>query len=210
MNNALSHLLKEKKSIFDAFEQKHTWHNYAVQFLLISIVGIAAYAAVMSTYAPSWSNTGEMITQLLTTILLPILICAPSLYVFSAIRGSQITALQLMYILLGSVATSSIVLLAFAPITWFFTWTMEDADAVGAMNVGLIALGMLFGFVFLYTGFAAFDVSGKEEKKMDAKQAMVARLNRAGGAIGVLFVWCILLIVVTAQMANELGPWFTN
>lgn len=204
MNNALSQLLKNKQQIFNSVHRPHEWNNYAVQFMLVGILGIAAYGVVMATYNPSWKEVWEFAWKMVVTVWGPIAICTPSLYVFSAVRGSTIKVTELVYLLLGAIATSGIVLLAFAPITWFFTWTMEDIEIIRVMNVFLVALGIGFGLVFMQQGFMSL-----EKKHSSAEQgSAVERFKQLGSAASVLLVWFILLLVVTAQMANELGPWF--
>lgn len=204
MNNALSQLLKNKDHIFDSLKRPHEWNSYAAQFIAVGILGIAAYGAVMATYNPSWSEVWEFAWKMVATIWGPIAICTPSLYVFSAVRGSTITLPQLVYLLLGAVATSGIVLLAFAPITWFFTWTMDEIEMIRMMNVFLVALAIGFGLVFMQQGF----ISLEKEKNSEDETSAIERFKQLGSAASVLLVWFIVLLVVTAQMAHELGPWF--
>lgn len=205
MNNALIQLLKNKDQIFDSVKKPQLWNQYAWQFVLVGVLGIAAFGAVMSTYDPSWNEAWEFSWKMVITIWGPIAICTPSLYVFSAIRGSAVKLTELVYLLLGTIATSSIVMLALAPIVWFFTWTMEETQIMQVMDVFLVALGIGFGLVFLQQGFMSLERAAVE--KVDNNNA-VERFKKMSGAAGVLIVWFILLLVVTGQMANELGPWF--
>lgn len=207
MNNALVQLLKNKEQIFKSVHKKEQWNEYALQFILVGSIGIAAFGAVMATYDPSWKEVGEFAWKMLVTVWGPIAICTPSLYVFSAIRGSQVKLTELVYMLLGTIATSSIVMLALAPVVWFFTWTMTDQFAIRAMDVVLVGLSLGFGLVFLQQGFMYMEK--KHSKEADPDSA-VERFKKMGSAASVLFVWLILLLGVTAQMAVELGPWFNG
>lgn len=191
-----SHLLKHKERIYELITQPHHWNRVAAELLSISIIGLALFGIVMATFNPTAQHVLELSWKMIVLVWGSVVICTPSLYVFSAIRGSRLTLSQLSFLLVGTLATTGIVLLALTPITWFFTWTTYQVEFIQFMNVVVIAVSVLFGGYFLARGmlFAA-DMQKKEGQESNS-------------AIDILLIWVLLFIVVLVQMAHALGPWY--
>lgn len=119
-------------------------------------------------------------------------LCLPSFYVFQALTGARLTLLQAVASVLMLGAAAGLILLACAPIVWFFSVSTEG-DAGGflaGLNAAVIALAAAFGFHFLTRAHRY--VSWKYESRLfDGR---------------VLAVWFILLLLVAAQMAHFIGP----
>lgn len=192
----LSSLLKNKDEIYNTLDSPRTWPRYVMHFMLIALLGMAAFGLVMGTYVPHWWHSLTLAWKTIVLIWGPLAICTPSLFVFGAIRGSRITLPQLLFLLMGALATTGIVLLALTPLTWFFTWTTETSIFLRVMNGMFIGLALAFGMFFFSKGLLAI------HKKLKAAG------TPSSISIDVVVLWFILLIIVVAQMSMKLGPWY--
>lgn len=150
----------------------------------------------MSTEDPHWWHTWELSWKMMVTLWGPIALCTPALYVFSSLRGVRISINQLVFLLIGSLATAGLVLASLSPLSWFFTWTTDTLEFIKIMNGFMVGLGLLFGLFFLGQGFLHLYRTHKSDGV------------RSG--IDILFLWFVLLIVVVVQMSQKLAPWYIN
>lgn len=192
----LSSLLKNKEAIYSTLTDTKQWPRYIVQFILIALGGMAAFGAVMGTYVPHWWHSLNLAWKTIVLIWGPLAICTPALFVFGAIRGSRITLPQLLFLLTGALATTGIVLLALTPLTWFFTWTTETSLFLRVMNAMFIGLALAFGMFFFSKGL------------LHIHKQLRAANTPSSISIDVVVLWCILLVIVVAQMSIKLGPWY--
>lgn len=190
---AIIQLLKNKQVIYAAIKNPQEWNRITAEFLLMAIFGAAVYGVVMATYAPTWNHVLELSWKMIVLLFGPIAICTPALYVFGSIRGIRISLSELVYLLVGALATTGVVLVSFAPISWFFTWTTDSLDFIVAMNNFMIGMALVFGIFFLGKGFIVVQQQHSAEKR---------------GGVDILFLWFILLIIVMIQMAGKLGHWY--
>lgn len=190
-------LLKHQPDLFKQILEKKLSFAQLMELLVLSLIGLALFGAVMSLVVPDWWHALALTWKMIVLIFGSNLLCLPALYVFTSIRGSHITLLQLVSFLLASIATTAVVLLSLAPISWFFTWSMNgEADIVRIINTLMIGFGIVFGIILLARGFTAVH-----------KHYKATVLDHKSGA-DILLLWLILVIIVTVQMGNKLGPWY--
>lgn len=190
-------LLKHQPELFQQVLQKKIKPIHIAELFGLSVIGLALFGAVISLVIPNWWHAFNLMWKMLVLIIGSNLLCLPALYVFSSIRGSRLTLPQLMTMLLASIATTAIVLLALAPISWFFTWTTNgELEVIRLLNGLMIGFGILFGLILLARGFRASYLHYKAE---DAQ-------SKSGSDI--LVLWLVLLVIVTVQMSQKLGSWY--
>lgn len=196
--NSLHTLLREKHTLFERLSTPRLWGPILLQLIVVGLLGLGGFGAAMGAFTQSWSwpllLSGKIILLFWGTFAL----CIPSLFVFSALRGSRITLSQLLYLLIGSLATSGIVLGALLPISWFFSWT--DATHYGAVvriiHVFALVIALFFGLHYLNQGLQAFH---EEQQKTHPSHHP---------ATDIVMLWCILVLIVGVQMAQKIGPWY--
>lgn len=191
-----SSLLKNQTALFERVHQKKVGFHALLELLGMSVIGLSIFGAVMSLSIPHWWHALTLMWKMNVLIFGSVLLCVPALFVFSSIRGSRVALMQLLILVVGSIATIAFVVLALAPIAWFFTWTTNDVAFVRVMNAAMIGLGLLFGLVFIARGMLALHRQYK------------LQYPEHKAAIDILFIWLILVSVVTIQMGNKLGPWY--
>lgn len=190
MQFTTSLLLKHKEKLYEAAFTPEQWNRIVAELLLVGLLGAGLFGVVMGSLGLSW--------RMILLIWGPLALCTPALFVFSAIRGSHITLRQLVYLLVGMLATSGVVLLALSPISWFFTWTDTSPDhgVLIVLNALMIVVAQLFGVFYLGKGMITINHRLKTSDVTDR------------AALDILLVWIILLLIVSVQMSHKLGPWY--
>lgn len=192
----VSALLKNKQELYQAIDQPHHWNRVASQLILASVLGLGFFGLVLGTFVSDWQHWLTTSWKMIVLVWGPIALCTPALFVFSSIRGSRLTLSQLVYLLVGALATSGIVLAALTPLTWFFTWTTRTPEFVQGMNGFFIGVSLLFGMYYLGQGMLQVYKTQKEKSP------------QSSAALEIVFLWFVLLLVVVVQMSDKLGPWY--
>ena len=159
----------------------------AAGLLLVAIGFCALYGAILGFF-------GGGLQPLLAAAKLPIivagsaLLCTPTLYVFNSLSGSRLTYLQTVGLALLMVSALGLMLVAFAPIVWFFGVSTEGAAFMRILHVGVFAVATLFALHML-------NVARRYLQFRDGSPVL---------GPGLFFVWSVLVILVGFQM----GWWF--
>ena len=153
-----------------------------LRLLAGSVLGYALYGA-----AAGFFQGGEQILvsaiKAPLIILFALLLCVPSLYVFSAVAGADWTRDTFLSVFSGFAATLALVLLALLPINWLFSVSSRYLASTVFLQFGLWVLALLLAWRFL----------GRA-------------LQVSGAAAGGLFFWLLLFALVSIQSATLLRP----
>lgn len=117
-------------------------------------------------------------------LLISMLICLPSLYIFASLSGSQARLAEMFGLVVGLVMLMAILLVGFAPVAWLFSQSTQSLAWMGALHLLFWAVSTIFGLRFLNAGFAQSN----------------ARSN-AG-----LNTWIAIFMLVMLQMSAALRP----
>jgi hypothetical protein len=115
-------------------------------------------------------------------ILFTLLLCLPSLYVFSAVAGAEWTRRSFLAVLAGFAGTLALVLLALLPINWLFSSSSRHLGSATLLQLFLWLIALSLAWRFLGQGL------------------------RATGARGGMVLWLFLFCVVSLQAATVLRP----
>ena len=113
------------------------------------------YGFGMGWFALFNRETPELRQVLASTLKVPALffltlsVPFPSLYVFNALVGSQLSASSMLRLLLASLGVTVAVLASFATIVGFFSVTTENYPFMIVLNVALFAVSGGLGLAFL-------------------------------------------------------------
>src|SRR6266403_2241842 len=116
--------------------------------------------------------------------LLAVLICLPSLYIFTCLGGIDAQLRSVCGALCAAVCLSSVLLIGFAPVAWIFS---QSTDSIAFMG----ALHLLFWVIGIRFGLRLTDATG--------------RFLGARGK-GHLRIWSFIFILVCFQMTTTLRP----
>ena len=186
-NHPLALLLKAPQQLLRRITEDDHLPPLAARLLGWGLVFHAVYGLAMGAF-------GSTRVALLTCAKAPLiaaaslLLCLPSLYVFSCVAGLTLTLSQALSLGAASVAMAGLLLLGLTPVAWLFSASTNSLPFVVVMN--LLAWNIAVGFV---------------AKFLDR----IGRTNPALKTAGLKW-WLAIYIIVTLQMATCLRPLLTR
>lgn len=179
--NVVEHLLKHPGSLLH--ECGRGGGQVIALLLAVTALSLAVFGFLLGTFSGGVQLWAAPLKVGLGTIA-AMLICLPSLYIFSALGGLEARLAQIAGVLLTMVALIGLLLLGFAPVLWVFS---ASTEAVGFMG----ALALVFWLIALWFG-------GRLLLSMSGLLRMRSR--------GYLMLWLGIFLVVTLQMSTSLRP----
>jgi hypothetical protein len=155
-----------------------------------SLLFFALYGAVMGSTHSLWQALSSAV-KLPVLFLATLIICAPTLYFFNVLFGSNQSLTQNVALILTAITVTAVLLLSFAPITLFFLLTTSQYQFFKLLNVIIFAVSGVMGVLFLSQGMriVAGDGSGGEQSRR-----------------WVLRLWMLLYAFVGSQLAWTIRP----
>jgi hypothetical protein len=183
-------ILRDRKSFFTEIRQGQGLKEKMRAMLISSIVFLALYGAVMGSTHSLWQALSSSF-KLPLLFLATLIVCAPTLYFFNLIFGSNQSLSQNIAIMLTAITVTSVVLLSFAPIVLFFLLTSSNYQFFKLLNVGVFTVAGIIGVLFLVPGMRAVSASGA---------------GGAGARLIVVQLWILVYAFVGSQVAWTLRP----
>lgn len=152
---------------------------------LLALVAGAIGCFLLYGAASGFFQGGEQI--LITTLKAPLivvaslLLCLPSLYVFSALGGIEVSARWLVTAALGLSGMLGLLLASLMPVIWLFSVSSTSLPFVIFLHFFVWLVALAFGYRFLH----------------------LATDQKCGGR---LVTWTILLLVVSLQVSSQMRP----
>jgi hypothetical protein len=184
-------ILRDRSSFFAAIRDNvDLWSK--IEAMLISCVSFfAIYGVVMgASHSPLQSIVS--LTKLPLLFIVTLIICAPSLYFFNLLFGSRQTLGQNISLILTAMSVTSVLLLSFAPITFFFLITTRQYAFFKLLNVVFFIIAGGLGLIFLRAGMVA---------TTDPHNLQGIAMRRV-----IFLLWIVLYAFVGCQMASTLAP----
>jgi hypothetical protein len=150
--------------------------------LVASVIFLALYGAVLG-------STHSVLQALSSAVKLPILflatavITSPTLYFFNILYGSDQGLRQNIALVMTAITVTSVILLAFTPISLFFLLTSGGYQFFKLMNVAFFSIAGFIGVGFLGEG-----------------------MRIVGARSRVVTLWVLMYAFVGSQMAWTLRP----
>lgn len=157
--------------------------------LISSLVFMALYGAVMGSTHSLWQALSSA-AKLPILFLATLFICAPTLYFFNVLFGSNQSLTQNVALILTAITVTAVLLLSFAPIILFFLLTTSQYQFFKLLNVGIFAISGVMGVVFLSQGM----------------RIVAADAEGDGARRNVLRLWMLLYAFVGSQLAWTIRP----
>ena len=152
--------------------------------MLIAAVGFSLiYGLVVGSFSghEQWWAAPVKVT---CGLLVAMLICLPSLYIFTSLSGAQARLVEIFGLVVGLLMLMTILLIGFAPVAWLFSQSTNHIAWMGFLHLLFWGISTAFGLRFLQAGFT------------HAKASSNAGLN----------TWAIIFVLVVLQMATALRP----
>jgi len=153
-------------------------------WLLVFALGeMAIYGLVVGSVAGG-SQLWIAPAKLALGTLLSMVICLPSLYIFSALGGGEARPGSIAGALAAAVCLTALLLLGFAPVAWIFSQSTDSIAFMGALHLLFWLIGSFFGL------------------------RLVGAMGRFHGETGHahLGTWYLIFILVCLQMTTTLRP----
>jgi hypothetical protein len=184
-------ILRNRHRFFEEIRDGVEVRGKTRAMLVSSTAFLAVYGAVLGS-THSLLQAISSATKLPMLFLITLTICVPALYIFSVHFGSNQRLRQSIALVLAAVTVTAVILLGFAPITFFFMLTASGYQFFKLLNVLFFAIAGILGMLFLSQGMRVVSVSNKEEgPKMRGL---------------VMYIWIVLYAFVGSQMAWTLRP----
>ena len=189
----LSLFIRDRDVVYENIKDEKNLKSYAVVATVSTIVFGALYGAVMGIYAGSIQILFDAI-KIPMLLLIALYVSLPTYYVLNGILGGELSLRQMAVLFMVSVTVMAIMMIAFLPVTLFFTLTTpERTFATYAftvlLNVLFFALAGLTAVNYLLNGFSR--IHGENKKWVPA-----------------MMIGSIVLAFVGTQLAWVLRPYF--
>ena len=195
-------------------------HDVRASYLAVGIVLLAGiygffmgWYAIFSRAAPEWRQVAADTWKMPTLFLMTLVICFPSLYVFSALLGSRLSFAQMLRVLLAIVAITATVLASFGPIVGFFALSTENHPFMVLLNVAFCAVAGLLGVGVLWKALRILLAPKVEAAAATNFPPMIQPPSptQSDRQVKSLFrVWILIYAVVGSQMGWVLRPSFIS
>ncbi len=145
------------------------------------------YGLCMGTFSllketpPALANDSGRYLQVLASVVktpalffLTLIVTLPSLYVFNALVGSRLRVLNLIRLLVASLAVNAAVLASLGPIVAFFSVSTSSHAFIVLLNVAAFGVAGILGLMFLLQTMHRLTLSDGPARKPDSDVPPVA------------------------------------
>ena len=165
-------------------ELQNNWRlALAASLFVVALLGMTVYGVIVGSF-----SGGDQIwvapAKIAIGTMLSILICLPSLYVFTCLGGIDTRLRTVSGVLFAAVGLAALLLIGFAPVAWIFSQSTDSVAFMAALHIGLWGIGIVFGLRLV--------------------EAMGRLLS--GSAKTHLKLWGFIFVVVCLQMMTTLRP----
>ena len=178
----LTALLKTPGAVVAAIRDEDALWKRTALLVLWGLVFHSLYGFVMALFG-GWEAGLMTVVKAPVIALSAMMLCLPSLYVFSSIGGNPISVPQCFAIVGSALAMTGLILLGMVPVTWLFSISTENVPFVVLLNTGIWLIAVLFARRFL-------------------KLALPGKTRQTGG----IQWWLLVYIIVSLQMATTMRP----
>jgi hypothetical protein len=153
-------LLRDRPTFWDDIRRNIKVERKSLSLLVASCIFFAIYGAIIGS-SSSWMQMLSSAIKLPALYLITLAICLPTLFFFDVLFGSKLGFGQYVALLLTGMATISVLLFSFAPITLFFLISIHDYNFFLLVNVLIFALTGLIGIRLFYSGMQQLSYTSK-------------------------------------------------
>lgn len=185
--NIVSTLLKDPKRISDTLAGGKGLFSSGLMLLIAGVLCHAVFGLAIGLFG-GWPVAAMDAVKVPLVALCSLLLCFPSLYVFTCVAGSPLSLSQTFVLGCSCMAMVGLILVGLAPVAWLF--------AVSTENLAFVTL-LTFLIWLISIGFAARYVEKLKAHPVFQRQAGIK-------------LWFVILILVTLQMTTCMRPMLTE
>ncbi|RAO56314.1 hypothetical protein LUPAC06_03525 [Micromonospora saelicesensis] len=155
----IERILRDRESIWQQIVAERDLNALTGRMLTSSAIALACYGAVLGFFhSPLMALTSALKLPLL--FLVTLVICLPTLYLFNLVFGARLSVRQSLALVMVAITVTSMLAVAFAPISLFFLITANDYGFFKLLNVSILTLSALVGLRFLTSGMQVLNDHG--------------------------------------------------
>lgn len=142
-------LLREREYIFEKIYQEEDLNSQIKFFAIYSLLFSFTYGIAVGMYSGYWQiiSSGIKVPLMLFGTLT---VCLPALFTFNILLGSKLSFRQTLSTLLISTYLISIIMVSFAPILLFFTFSTNNHSFFSLINLLFCIISGGFGINILW------------------------------------------------------------
>jgi hypothetical protein len=205
----IERILRDREGIWRQISSEYRLNALIGQMLASSTIALACYGIVLG-------SSNGILQAISSAVKLPILflltlaICLPTLYLFNLVFGARLSIQQAMALVLTAITVTSMLTLAFAPISLFFWITAPNYEFFKLLNVAILTLTGVIGLSFLLNGMRRMNALNAPVMPTPPENADAAKPERVETPVnmGLLNLWVVLYGFVGTQLAWTLRPFF--
>ncbi|MFI7434409.1 hypothetical protein [Micromonospora haikouensis] len=155
----IERILRDRQGIWQQIVADRDLNGLTLRMLASSGVALACYGAVLGAFH-------SVLMALTSAVKLPLLflvtlaICLPTLYLFNLVFGARLSVRQSLALVMVAITVTSMLAVAFAPISLFFLITAPDYGFFKLLNVAILTLSAVVGLRFLTGGMQVLNAHG--------------------------------------------------
>jgi hypothetical protein len=176
-------LLKAPKRVLEAIAEERDLVRGSMRLLAAAMLCHAGFGVAIGFFGGTWVAVMDFVKVPLIA-LFSMIICFPSLYVFTCVAGTPMSLSQVFALGSSCLAMMGLLLAGLAPVAWLF--------AVSTASVPFMVI-LVFCVWIIALVFAARYVD---------KMSLHPRFKLMGG----IRVWFFIFIMVTLQMTTHMRP----
>lgn len=204
----IERFLRDRESVWQQIGDEVALPQMIGQMLVSSGTALACYGAVIGIFSQQPLQALSSAVKLPLLFLLTLLLCLPTLYLLNLLWNGQLSVPQLVALTLSAITVASAMLLAFAPVTFFFlVTTTHSYPFFVLLNVAILGFSSITGLQFLVQGSHYLNARLVREAGEPAEDAPPAPRAYAVHAT-LLRGWLLLYAFVGTQLAWTLRPFF--
>ncbi|MFD6563306.1 hypothetical protein [Micromonospora profundi] len=155
----IERILRDRQGIWQQIVAERDLNALTGRMLASSAIALACYGAVLGAFhSPLMALTSALKLPLL--FLVTLAICLPTLYLFNLVFGARLSVRQSLALVMVAITVTSMLAVAFAPISLFFLITAPDYGFFKLLNVAILTLSALVGLRFLTGGMQVLNDHG--------------------------------------------------
>jgi hypothetical protein len=169
----IERLLRDRDSVWRQIIEERGLRHLTGQMLASSAVSLALYGAVLGANY-GWLQALSSAVKLPLLFLATLAICLPTLYLFNLVFGARLSVLQAVTLIMVAITVTSVLTLAFAPISLFFLITAHSYQFFKLLNVAILTLTAFVGLRFLTTGMRTLNEHQQSVAVAEARGRLAA------------------------------------
>jgi hypothetical protein len=185
----LSLLSRRERFFTEVVQGEHLGRKLKYSILTLLVLS-ALYGAIVGSYA-SFPQAVSAGIKLPLLFLLTFIVCFPAFFVVQILVGSRLRLMQVLVLVMATLALTSIILAALTPIAAFFLITGSNYYFLVLLHIVLVLVAGMFGMYALHEGLALVC----EQHTVYPRKAMT-----------IMRVWAFIFAFVGIQMAWNFRP----